>query len=128
MKVKNIANSYYFDTYALIEIGKGNTNYKEYKDNIKIVLNKFNIMELCYFLIRERREQEIKEIFDKLSKFHIDPSDELYLEAAKMKHSYKEKKLSYIDCLGYCIAKHLKIRFLTGDEKFKNLQNVEFIK
>lgn len=120
--------SYYFDTYALVEIGKGNPNYENYKNDIKITLNKFNIMELSYFLLRKKREAEAKELFKRLSKFHIEPSDEIYLEASKMKYTYKNRRLSYIDCLGYCTAKSLKIKFLTGDEKFKDLDNVEFIK
>lgn len=127
MKVRNI-NSFYFDTYALVEIGKQNPGYENYKENIKVVLNKLNIMELCYFLIREKRENEVKDIFNSLVKFHVDFGNEVYLDAVKMKYDYKEKKLSYVDCLGYCMAKKLKIKFLTGDEKFKDMQNVEFIK
>lgn len=30
--------------------------------------------------------------------------------------------------LGYCTARHIKIKFLTGDEKFKGLLNVEMVK
>jgi len=32
------------------------------------------------------------------------------------------------DCIGYVIAERNKMRFLTGDEKFKNKKNVEFVK
>jgi len=37
----------------------------------------------------------------------------------------KNKKLSYVDCIGYIMAKSRNIRFLTGDEQFKN---AKFIK
>ena len=40
----------------------------------------------------------------------------------------KRKSLSYADCINYSIAKHLKIKLLTGDEDFKGLANVEFVK
>ena len=38
------------------------------------------------------------------------------------------EKLSFIDCIGYYLAKKNKAKFLTGDEKFKNMENVEFVK
>jgi len=127
MKVKRI-NSYYFDTYALVEIGKGNPNYQKYKNNIKIVLNKLNIMEFCYYLLRENRKNEAKSFFKDLIKFHVDMPNIVFIKAIKMKYKYKERKLSYIDCLGYCMAKNLELKFLTGDEKFKDILNVEFVK
>lgn len=58
-------NSYYFDTYTLIELGKENPNYNCYKNNIKIVLNKLNIMD---FLFRENRKSEVQNIFNELEK------------------------------------------------------------
>ena len=44
------------------------------------------------------------------------------------KFKFKKEKLSYIDCLGYEVAKKLKIKFLTGDEGFRDKENVEFVK
>ena len=126
-RVKRI-NSYYFDTYALVEIGKENPNYNLYKNNKKIVLNKLNIMEFCYFLFRENRKAEAQNMFNELIKFNVEIPDNIFLEAIKMKYNYKERRLSYVDCLGYCTAKQMKIKFLTGDEKFKDISNVEFVK
>jgi uncharacterized protein len=40
----------------------------------------------------------------------------------------KHRKLSIPDAIGYTIAKRLEIKFLTGDEDFKNYDNVEFVK
>ena len=47
-----------------------------------------------------------------------------------MNFKLKNKKInfSYIDCLGYSISNRLGIIFLTGDEGFRNLPNVEFVK
>jgi len=39
------------DTYAIIEILKGNENYRRYRD-IKLITTDFNILELSYVLIR----------------------------------------------------------------------------
>lgn len=120
--------SYYLDTYALIELGKANPNYRGFLKGAKVVTNKLNLMELAYYLKRENRDFEISAMFSRLSRFHIDASDAAFLNAAALKFKYKKRKLSYIDCLGYFMAKESNSKFLTGDEKFKDLGNVEFVK
>jgi hypothetical protein len=40
------------DTYALIEILKGNPNYESYSDE-ELVSTEFNILELAYALFRD---------------------------------------------------------------------------
>ena len=127
MKAK-MTKPFFFDTYALIEIGKNNPRYEPYKESVKIFLSMLNLMELAYFLIRENRESEIEEIFNNLSKFAISYNKEILVNTAKMKHQYRKEKLSYIDCIGYFMAKQQNIKFLTGDEKFRDKKNVEFVK
>ena len=39
-----------------------------------------------------------------------------------------KRKPSYIDCIGYMVAKRLNIKFLTGDKDFEDLDNVKFVK
>ena len=46
----------------------------------------------------------------------------------RLEMKLKKKNLSYVDALGYIIAKKNKIKFLTGNNEFKNLENVEFVK
>lgn len=121
-------NKFFFDTYALIEISKGNPNYASYKGGIRIVLNKLNILEYIYFLIKENKEEQINDAFNNLSKFNVDYDNKTLVEAAKMKFKFSKEKLSFIDCIGYCIAKKQGIKFLTGDEKFSDKEDVEFVK
>src|SRR3989338_7242359 len=123
-----MANKLFFDTYALVEIAKSNPNYEKYKEGINILLNKLNLMEFAYFLIREKREKEIKEFFESLSRFNIDYDNEILIESAKMKFRFNHEKLSFVDCIGYNLAKKHNARFLTGDKKFKYKDNVEFVK
>jgi len=40
----------------------------------------------------------------------------------------KKRNLSYVDCIGYIIAKQRNIKFLTGDKEFEYMENVEFVK
>ena len=36
--------------------------------------------------------------------------------------------LSYVDYIGYILAKQRNVKFLTGDKEFENMDNVEFVK
>ena len=36
--------------------------------------------------------------------------------------------MSYTDVVGYTLSRSLGFKFLTGDEAFRNLENVEFVK
>ena len=119
---------YFFDTYALIEIYKGNSSYEKYKSGIQLILTKLNLLEYSYFLKRENKSKEIDEIFNQLNKFCIGYDDEILKKAAEMKFRYRKEKLSFVDCIGYELAKKHNCRFLTGDSKFKNKKNVEFVK
>ncbi|MBU0958442.1 MAG: hypothetical protein KKB31_00715, partial [Nanoarchaeota archaeon] len=50
------------------------------------------------------------------------------INATKFKFKNRKDGLSYTDCIGYILSKELGIKFLTGDKKFKNKSNVEFVK
>jgi predicted nucleic acid-binding protein len=51
-------------------------------------------------------------------------------KAMKLRLELERKKMdiSYVDALGYYLAKKHKVRFLTGGRHFENLDNVEFVK
>ena len=49
-------------------------------------------------------------------------------EANELKLKINRRDVSYVDCLGYTLAKKLGVKFLTGDEQFKDMENVEFVK
>ena len=59
---------YFFDTYALVELYKSNPAYEKYKEGIIIFLNKLNLLEFSYYLIREGKENEATQIFNKYSR------------------------------------------------------------
>jgi len=123
-----VVKQFYFDTYALIEISKGNPKYEPYKEGIKIMLNMLNMLEFSYFLVKEGKGDEVKEIFDKFSKFNVDYDQEILIKSAEMKFKSLKERISFIDCIGYNIAKKNNVKFLTGDEKFRHKENVEFVK
>ena len=123
-----MAKKFYFDTYALIEISKGNPKYVQYKEGVQVLLNKLNLLEFSYFLIRENRKDEIENIFNNLSKFNVDYDETDLVDAAMMKFKFLKQRLSFVDCIGYVLAKKNNAKFLTGDEAFRNRDNVEFVK
>ena len=123
-----MASAFYFDTYALVEITLGAEKYLKFREGVGIFTNKLNLMELAYFMLRIKHGDKIHSILTEYLRYNVEPSFNALVEAVKMKFLYKKHKLSYIDCLGYMIAKENKVKFLTGDEKFRNMDNVEFVK
>lgn len=118
---------YFLDTYALIEIIKENKNYDKFKETINIT-SLMNLYELHYFISKEFGLGKADFIIDKLKGIAVDIKIEDLKKASNFRIENIKKKFSYIDCLGYAIALNRKVKFLTGDKEFENLENVEFVK
>lgn len=113
-----------FDTYALIEIIKGNKNYIPYLSK-RIIINNFIFSEICYILFREKysnAEKYLQEYSKRI--YSIKP---IIIKEA-MEFRLKNKNFSMTDCISYFMAKDMNIRFLTSDKQFEGLENVEFVK
>ncbi len=119
------------DTYALIEILKGNPSYEGYS-HTELVTTEFNILEPTYALVRDFGRDETTNVISFVrSKIEVIFTDDLdYLNAFDFRVSANRtgKKLSLVDSLGYSCSLRLEIRFLTGDREFNGLENVEYIK
>lgn len=120
--------TYFFDTYALHEIIEGNPNYKGFVNNVGMITTKLNLMEFYYGLLREYDRKTADEYYDILVEYVIKIDDETIKQAMVFKLLNKNKKLSYVDCIGYILAKKRGIKFLTGDKEFESVENVEFVK
>lgn len=118
---------YFFDTYAIIEIIKGNKNYKKF-ENYNILTSVLNIGELYYILLKEHGKKIAGQWIRTFNFDLIDIKPEIVIEAAQFRFVNRAKNLSYIDCIGYILAKEKSLKFLTGDKEFKNLPDVEYIK
>ncbi len=116
---------YFFDTYAFIEIIRGNHNYESYKDVIAITTI-FNLAELNYILKKEMDPKKADEITEKYHHYLIDVTLQDVKNAMNLKTKYRN--LSIPDAIGYTVAKRFNIKFLTGDEDFRNFENVQFVK
>ncbi len=124
-KNKEKEEVYFFDTYAFFRIIEGNPNYASYQ-NSQAITTIFNLAELNYNLKKEKDKKTADEITKKYWDLLVEVSLEDLKEAMNLKIKYKD--LSIPDVIGYIIAKKHGVRFLTGDEGFRNLDNVEFVK
>ncbi len=123
-------NTYFFDTYALLEIYKGNSSYLPYTE-ARVIITILNLMELYHILLKETNKIIAESIFSKYLKscIHFTPDDIKYAVEFRLKFISETKwKISYVDALGYIIAQKFNIKFLTGDQAFANLKNVEYVK
>lgn len=119
--------TYFFDSYALIELTRGNFYYAAYT-NSTIVMTIFNLAEFTYSVYNQYGKDKAVEACTKFSECVHDVDASLILEAMEFHSANKKRDLSYADCIGYIMAKKLNIKFLTGDEQFRNFPNVEFVK
>jgi len=122
-----MSEDYFFDTYAIIELIKGNPNYEFVKDKV-IITGVMNVAETYYALLLENKEGFVDSIIKKLNIEIVDISQEIAIESAKLRYKNKKSFLSYIDCIGYILAKENNLIFLTGDKEFERMENVEFVK
>jgi len=123
--------NYFFDSYALIEIITGNENYKGYTKS-KVIITKINLIECYNSWISEMGEEKADYYFSFFKPCCIEILDKDIKDGVKFRIHLKSKNKkinpSYIDCIGYVISLRLNIKFLTGDNAFKDLPNVEFVK
>jgi len=118
--------TYFFDTYAFHEVISGNPDYEKFSKKIAIVTTKLNLMELYYTLLLKYNLSIADKYYEEFLKYAVETDDDTIKSAMQFK--IKNKKMSYADCIGYFVAKKRNARFLTGDEHFRELPNVEFVK
>ncbi len=122
-----MAGTYFFDSYALVELAKGNPKYAPYGGS-QITITIFNLVEFTYSVLVDYGEAKAREIYTKLRDCAVEIDEEVTIEAVKFRRAYKKLDLSYADCIGYIYALKNNLQFLTGDEKFRNFTDVEFVK
>src|SRR3989344_466998 len=125
--IKDTTKKFFADTYALIEIISGNPNYKDFFDSV-LVTSKFNLLELYFTILRYHGKEEAEKYLHTYKDLVIPISYNSISMGMQFKLKYLKENLSYVDCIGYALALELDLKFLTGDQKFKDKFNVEFMK
>ncbi|MBU1159908.1 hypothetical protein KKD04_01860 [Patescibacteria group bacterium] len=119
--------SYFYDSYAIIEILERNENYLKFSEHI-IITSTLNLFEVYYYLLIKHNKITADYWAKNLNLDFLEISPIISVEASKFRFDNKKEKLSLVDCVGYILALKNNLKFLTGDEKFKNKKNVEFVK
>ena len=123
MKEKN----YFLDSYAIIEILKSNQDYERFSD-VELVSTRINLVEVAYHLLESFPKQKAEEIISSLKFSILEIEEKQITTIAQFRKENSKKKLSYIDCMGYVLAKENGLKFVTGGKEFKEMPNVEFVK
>ena len=117
----------FLDTFAIMEIIKGNESYAKHLDS-ELFTSLLNLYEMYYNLLKVMDEKESKDKFFQFKQFLTPINDSHIFLASEFRRKSARLKLSYVDALGYSIAKEEGMKFLTGDRAFEGLDNVEFVK
>lgn len=115
------------DTYALIEIAKGNDKFLDYLKS-DFVITDLTLAELYSVMLREEGEELADLWFKKLEKYSLGVIKEILIEAVKFRYKHRKQNISFFDAVGYIFSLKKGYKFVTGDKEFENLNNVEFIK
>ncbi len=115
----------FFDTYAFFEIIRGNPDYAKYA-GVQAITTIFNLAELNYNLKKEKGKAVADAYADKYAHYVVAVTADDIKEAMDLK--VRKKNLSIPDAVGYTIAMRHGVRFLTGDEDFRGMKGVEFVK
>ena len=118
---------YFFDTYAIVELIKGNPHYFAYADAI-IITAQFNMVEFYNSLLVDHSVAVARAVYLKYKECVKPIDNETIFDAVELRRKHKKRNISYVDCIGYAYAKRHNMKFLTGDKEFENLPNVEFVK
>jgi uncharacterized protein len=129
MKTLEIMNNenYFFDSYAIIEIIKGNENYNFVCD-LTVITSPMNYAEVYYALLLLYDKEAVSNMLKNINFQFLEITSEIAKSAAIFRHKNKKANLSYIDCVGYELALNNDLLFLTGDKAFEDLENVEFVR
>jgi predicted nucleic acid-binding protein len=115
------------DTYALIEINNGNSNFANLLDE-NIVITDLTFAEFYGQMIKKYDKKTADYWHRKLSAFCKLVPREILLKAVIYKLEHSKEDLSFFDCVGYVYSLENNLKFVTGDQAFKHRENVEFIK
>lgn len=116
----------FFDTHAILGVLSGEAAYQRFA-SAPGVTHQMNLLEALVHLLR-RHVPHPRRVLQRMGLGIVAATDEDLDVAAAIKTDplSRERNLSYVDALGYAIARRHGIPFLTGDRGFKDLAGVDF--
>lgn len=122
---------YLADSYALFAHVEDKASYRAYFDEHRAATTAMNLVELGYGLLRRGWPPEgVGRALDTLASVVVEPPTHVAMEAARFRRSMVQAgaDCSYVDAWGYATAQWLGVPFLTGDDDFRKVPGVEFVK
>lgn len=118
------------DSYALIELLGGNPKYVPIFRSGDVVTTALNVVEVYSALLRRLPREEAEGDARACLARVVEVPSTAALRAAEFRVEMHDRKrnCSHVDAWGYAAAEVLGRKFLTGDEAFRGLDNVEFVK
>ena len=84
---------YFLDTYAIVEIIKGNKNYEKFLDG-EFFTSLLNLYELYYVMLRDYGQEAAKKYFFQFKDYIIRITDDYIFEASIFKLKHKKQRIS----------------------------------
>lgn len=117
----------FLDSYAIIEILKRNPAYARFAEATPVSTSA-NLIEVAYHLLEDFPKEKASEIINAMKIEILEIQESQIAKIAVFRKEHAKKRLSYIDCTGYALAREHAIVFVTGDRQFEGMPNVEFVK
>lgn len=120
---------FFYDSYAVLAYIDDDPKYRAYFEENDGCLTMLNLMEIYYRMLEAHGPRAASDAIDAFSKYERDFGISEVKSAMRLRLRLKRKgfNISYADAIGYDIAIRSKIKFLTGDLAFENLEGVEFV-
>ena len=115
------------DTYALVEIAKGNSIFAQHLQQ-DIIITEITLAEFYGVILREEGEKMAEQWFQKLNSYSQPVDMKTFIEAVKFRYEHKKKNISFFDAVGYIFSIRNNLNFVTGDKEFEHFKQVEFKK
>lgn len=121
---------YFLDSYAIIEIFRGNPRLARFR-RVEAATTLFQIAESYYKLLELDLAKEAGEMYRVAFPCAISPPEDVLRSAMEFRlreRAPRGERYSYADAIGYAVARWLGIPFLTGDEGFRGREGVEWVR
>jgi len=118
---------WYMDTYALMEIARGNPKFAKYLKG-EWLTSDLTLAEFFGVLLRKEGEKTAEYWHKKMAVGSVGVDRVTLKEAARCRQEMKKSRISFFDAYGYAYSVMNGCDFLTGDKEFEGLRNVEFVK
>jgi len=115
------------DTYALVEIHDENPRFLPFLEK-DFIIPSLTMAEFYGIIFRRYNEQTANYLLKKFQPFIMEVSFDIILKSVKYRCLNKIRNISFFDAVGYTFAKENNMTFVTGDQAFKDIGGVEFIK